>query len=227
MDPDAVAKLEAAVGYHFTDGALLAAALTHRSVSGRNNERLEFLGDGILNFVIADELFHRRPDHQEGELSRLRASLVNRASLARIGRELALGDYLRLGSGELKSGGHRRESILADAVEAIFGAIYLDADFATCRRCIVRLYQARLEDLPDVDQLKDPKTRLQEYLQGARLPLPSYELLQVSGQAHAQTFRVACRVEGLEAHSTGSASSRRKAEQAAAQALLRQLTEKD
>lgn len=221
-------KLEAALGYRFHDPALLEAALTHRSVSGQNNnERLEFLGDGILNFVIADQLFHRRPDHQEGELSRLRASLVNRGSLARIGRALELGGYLRLGSGELKSGGHRRESILADAVEAILGAIYLDAGFTTCRDCIVALYRQRLEDLPSVDALKDPKTRLQEHLQGQRLPLPSYALLQISGQAHAQTFRVECRVDGLQSVTTGAAGSRRKAEQAAAEAMLRQLTKKD
>ena len=202
---------------------LLEAALTHRSVSGLNNERLEFLGDGLLNFVIAAELYRRRPQCDEGDLSRLRANLVNRASLAQIARDLELGRYLRLGSGEMKSGGQRRDSILADAVEAIVGAIYLDGGFDDSRDCLHHLYRQRLDNLPRVDELKDPKTRLQEYLQGVPLPLPEYELLQVTGKAHAQTFRVACRVAGLELSSQGSAGSRRKAEQVAAQNLFDQL----
>jgi len=215
-----LAKLEKQLEHRFARSELLAEALTHRSVLGPNNERLEFLGDSILNFVIADELFRRRPQETEGVLSRLRATLVNRPSLAELARELNLGDYLRLGGGELKSGGHRRDSILADALEAVFGAVYLDAGFETCRRLILRLYRERLDTLPDAEALKDPKTRLQEYLQGARRPLPVYEVLDVSGKAHDQVFRVQCRVDEVETVTEGVAGSRRQAEQQAAEAML-------
>jgi ribonuclease-3 len=215
-----LAKLEARLDYRFRDGDLLVEALTHRSAHGRNYERLEFLGDSVLNFVVADELFHRCPRETEGALSRLRASLVNRPSLAELARDLQLGDHLRLGSGELKSGGHRRESILADTLEAVLGAVYLDGGFESCRSLIRRLYEERLGYLPSVSELKDAKTRLQEYLQGQRRPLPTYTVLEVSGKAHDQLFRVECRVEGVSAATEGEAGSRRQAEQQAAEAML-------
>jgi ribonuclease-3 len=216
-------KLQARLEYWFTSASLLEESLTHRSAQGANNERLEFLGDSILNFVIAAQLFARRPRETEGVLSRLRASLVNRTSLAEIARELDLGGYVRLGGGELKSGGHRRESILADALEAILGAVYLDGGYDGARMLIERLYQSRLEDLPGNSQLKDPKTRLQEYLQGFRRPLPSYEVLEVTGKAHDQVFRVRCAVDGAEHPTEGLAGSRRHAEQQAAELMLERL----
>lgn len=213
-------KLQECLGYRFRNGDLLVEALTHRSAQGRNNERLEFLGDSVLNFVIADELFHRCPHESEGTLSRLRATLVNRASLAELARGLLLGGYLRLGSGEIKSGGHRRESILADSLEAVLGAVYLDNGFEACRALIHALYQERLEQLPAASDLKDAKTRLQEYLQGRRRPLPIYEVLEVSGKAHDQLFRVECTVAGAGLRAEGAAGSRRQAEQLAAEAML-------
>lgn len=219
-------KLQSRLGYRFTDPSRLAEALTHRSAQGPNNERLEFLGDSILNFVIADELFRRRPADTEGLLSRLRASLVNRQSLAEIARDLELGEYLRLGGGELKSGGHRRESILADTVEGIIGAVYVDGGFAACRELIVSLYDSRLDNLPSAAQLKDPKTRLQEYLQGLRRGLPIYEVLEITGKAHDQQFRVRCRVDHAELGTEGIANSRRQAEQQAAEAMLNLLLER-
>lgn len=216
-------KLELRLGYRFSDRALLAQALTHRSAAPANNERLEFLGDGILNFVVAAELFRRKPDLPEGDLSRLRASMVNQSSLARLARHIELGGFLKLGTGELKSGGHRRESILSDGLEAVFGAIYLDSDFETARRIIVGCYGERLDQLPDVNALKDPKTRLQEYLQSGRLPLPSYRVLDVTGKAHSQTFSVECTIDGVGGATIGEARSRRQAEQRAAEAMLARL----
>jgi ribonuclease-3 len=215
--------LQQRLHYRFADLDLLERALTHRSVGGGNNERLEFLGDGVLNFVIAEEVFRRRPVATEGELSRLRANLVNKPSLASLARDLGLGEQVRLGTGELKSGGHRRDSILADGLEAIFGAVYLDGGFAAAQEVITRVYRDRLADLPDLDQLKDPKTRLQEHLQAGGMPLPDYEVVEVTGQAHAQVFRVSCRIADVEAVTLGEAGSRRKAEQAAAQAMLQRL----
>lgn len=219
---DSPDRLELQLGYTFTDASLLQQALTHRSAGSTNNERLEFLGDAVLGSVIAGELYHRFPRASEGRLSRLRASLVRRESLADIARRLEIGRYLRLGPGERKSGGHRRDSIMSDAVEALFGAIYLDSDFATCRRCILALFAARLEDLTETAVLKDPKTRLQEFLQARHRPLPEYAVIDVSGEAHAQLFRVQCRVDGREP-AIGAGSSRRQAEQAAAALILEQL----
>lgn len=216
-------KLEQRLAYRFRDEALLIEALTHRSAQSRNNERLEFLGDSALNFVIADELFRRCPQESEGNLSRLRASLVNRASLAEIARELQLGDYVRLGSGEIKSGGHRRESILADTLEAVIGAVYLDDGFDACRALIRELYRQRLEQLPAISELKDAKTRLQEYLQGQMQPLPAYRVLDVSGKAHDQQFTVECVVQEAGMKTEGQAGSRRQAEQQAAEAMLQLL----
>ncbi len=211
------------IGYQFEDAELLTSALTHRSAGGRHNERLEFLGDGILNFVIASALFERFPQATEGELSRLRATLVNKDTLAKLARGLCLGDFLKLGSGELKSGGFRRDSILADAMEAIFGAVYLDSNFERCRDLILRLYQDQLALVSPAQTLKDPKTRLQEYLQSRRIPLPTYRVISIEGEAHDQTFRLACEVPDMGLETVGEGSSRRKAEQDAAAKALDEL----
>jgi len=214
---DFSAKLE----YRFRDPALLRVALVHRSAHRRhNNERLEFLGDSVLNLVISAELFHRRPGASEGELSRLRANLVRKETLAEIAQDLGLGASLVLGAGELKSGGHRRSSILADALEAVLGAIYLDGGHESARREILRLFSPRLEHLPGHEELKDPKTRLQEELQARGLPLPDYDIVETQGDAHARRFRVHCRVASLGLSVHGEGTSRRKAEQQAATAAL-------
>ncbi len=215
-----VSELARRIGHSFSDESLFELALTHRSCGKKNNERLEFLGDSILNFVIADDLFQRFPQAKEGDLSRLRARLVKGVTLSEVARELGLGDYLRLGSGELKSGGYRRDSILADAVEAIIGAIYLDTDMETARAFVLKWYQQRLENIDLNESLKDSKTRLQEFLQSRRLALPTYELINVEGEAHAQTFYIDCRVEGLANVAKGVGSSRRQAEQEAAKNAL-------
>lgn len=217
-------KLERKVGYQFNDADLIHLALTHRSAAGKHNERLEFLGDSILSFVIADVLYHRFPKVNEGDMSRMRATLVRGHTLAELGREFELGDYLKLGPGELKSGGFRRDSILADAVEAIIGAIYLDSDTETVRGIILSWYQSRLEAIqPGVSQ-KDPKTRLQEFLQGRRNPLPVYTVTNIKGEAHNQEFTVECEVAGVDKPVIGKGTSRRKAEQAAAETALEQLS---
>lgn len=214
--------LEQHLGYKFRDASLLQQALTHRSAGSSNNERLEFLGDAVLGSVMAAELYRRFPKASEGRLSRLRASLVRRESLADIARVLEIGQYLQLGPGERKSGGHRRDSIMSDAVEALFGAIYLDSDFATARQCILTLFEARLDGLSETAVLKDPKTRLQEFLQARRQPLPEYAVIDVNGEAHAQRFRVECRVDGS-TPAIGEGNSRRQAEQDAAAQVLLQL----
>ncbi|WP_372833714.1 ribonuclease III [Pontibacterium sp.] len=208
------------LGYDFNDPSLCELALTHRSCGKRNNERLEFLGDSILNFVIAEDLYERFPQAREGELSRLRAGQVKGETLAEIARELGFGDYLRLGSGELKSGGFRRDSILADSVEAVIGAIYLDSDMDTVRGFILGWYKARLEQINLKKSQKDSKTRLQEFLQSRRIALPQYELIKVEGEAHDQTFYILCHVEMLEQPTKGIGSSRRQAEQEAARAAI-------
>ncbi len=209
--------------YSFNDIALLNEALTHRSYAAKNNERLEFLGDGILNFVIAHELFKQYPDVQEGDLSRLRANLVNKESLAEIANQLKLGEVIQLGSGELKSGGFRRPSILADAVESILGAVYCDGGFDLCRELIVRLYANRLASPTDLQSLKDPKTRLQELLQSRRFTLPDYQVTNITGQAHAQVFHVKCNIEQMNIEVNGEGKSRRKAEQIAAEKAIKQV----
>lgn len=214
------------LGHEFSHGELLQEALTHRSAGRRNNERLEFLGDGLLNFVIGEAVFKARPDVEEGDLSRLRASLVREGTLADIATELRLGEHIRLGPGELKSGGFRRRSILADTVEALLGAIYLDAGFDAAKGVVLGLYRSRLEDLPDPQTLKDPKTRLQEYLQARRHGLPTYEVLQVQGETHRQTFQVRAHIADLELTREGRGRSRRRAEQAAAESLLEALSER-
>lgn len=216
-------KLQRRLGYQFEDPERLLLALTHRSHGNQNNERLEFLGDSIVNMVIAEYLYRHFEKAREGQLSRLRARMVKGVTLAEIGREFELGNYLRLGSGELKSGGFRRESILADAVESVIGAIYLDSDFHTCREQILRWFEVRLKKLDLQDTQKDPKTRLQEYLQSRQFPLPLYEVISVDGEAHAQTFNVCCALPSLDRKTSGIGSSRRIAEQEAARNALKQM----
>ncbi|NOR42139.1 MAG: ribonuclease III [Gammaproteobacteria bacterium] len=210
--------------YSFVNAELLDEALTHRSAAAKNNERLEFLGDGILNFVIAHELFKRYPDVQEGDLSRLRATLVNKESLAEIAKHLNLSEVIKLGSGELKSGGFRRPSILADAVESIFGAVYSDSGFESCRDLIVRLYEKRLASPIDLQSLKDAKTQLQELLQSRHYALPEYQVVKITGQAHAQVFHVRCSIEKMNIQVDGEGKSRRKAEQVSAEKAIIKVT---
>lgn len=216
-------RLANALGCSFRQKGLLAQALTHRSAPGKNNERLEYLGDALLGLVIAEALWERLPDADEGRLSRLRASLVKRESLAKLARGMELGDYLRLGTGELRSGGHTRESILADALEAVFAAVYLDLGFAQARDVILSVFAASLDQALAVGPSKDPKTRLQELLQARKRPLPSYEVLQVTGSDHAQRFRVRCALTDDDAAAEGEGTSRRRAEQQAAEQMLDQL----
>lgn len=217
--------LQQSLGYECRDPALFEAALTHRSAAGVHNERLEFLGDAVLNCAIAKLVFREFAAANEGDLSRLRASLVSGESLANIAAELDLGTWVRLGSGELKSGGFRRKSILADALEAVFGAIYLDAGFDAAAAVIEHLFAPRLQRLPSADELKDPKTRLQEALQARGLNLPEYAVHSVTGAAHAQRFTVHCRVASAGIETSGEGGSRRAAEQSAAQAALKRLHE--
>jgi ribonuclease-3 len=211
------------LGYSFRDPALLEAALTHRSAGRTNYERLEFLGDAVLTLAAAELVFAAYPDADEGELSRYRASLVSGSSLAERAQELGIGLQLRLGGGELKTGGHRRGSILADAIEAVIGAIYLDAGFDAARVAALRLFEPRLPHLAEVAGTKDPKTRLQEELQARGLPLPAYGIDTVSGEPHEQWFVVSCEVKRLGLKTLGEGSSRRRAEQAAADRLLQLL----
>lgn len=222
--PGAREWAEARLGYAFRDPALLDAALTHRSAGKRNYERLEFLGDAMLNFAVAVLLFREYPDADEGDLSRYRAALVSGESLAAVAAQLGLGEQLRLGGGELKTGGFRRSSILADALEALFGAIYLDGGVAAASAVIERLFAGRLGELPEAHELKDPKTRLQEHLQGRGLPLPQYAVEEMSGEPHEHWFVASCEVAALGLRARGEGSSRRRAEQEAAQRVLEQLT---
>jgi ribonuclease-3 len=218
-----LSRLSRALGYTFVNESLLLEALTHRSVGARNNERLEFLGDSILSFVVTAELYARFPHCDEGELSRYRARLVKGDTLAVVARHLQLGDYLRLGPGEMKSGGFDRDSILANAVEAIIGAIYLDSNLENAQTFTLSMLREQLDTITTAGGIKDPKTQLQEILQARRLPLPVYEVIDVTGEAHAQTFTVVCRVQGLEPPTVGSGPNRRKAEQLAAQKALQSL----
>jgi len=216
-------EVQRRIGYQFKQPERLLLALTHRSFGNQNNERLEFLGDSIVNMVIAEHLYDHFEKAREGQLSRLRARMVKGVTLAEIGREFELGRFLRLGSGELKSGGFRRESILADAIESIIGAIYLDSDFYTCREQVLRWFEHRLTCLDIQDTQKDPKTRLQEYLQSRQFPLPDYDVISVDGEAHNQTFHVSCALPSLDRKTSGTGSSRRIAEQEAARSALKQL----
>ena len=215
-----IRKLAEKLNYRFANESLLEQALTHRSASNVNNERLEFLGDAVLNHLIAAELYRRFPELNEGELSRLRSSLVKGETLAAIAAELKLGEYLILGPGETKTGGAQRRSILAGTLEAIIGAIYLDGGFDSSRELIINIYQRRLETIDLVAAQKDAKTRLQEYLQSRAMALPEYSVRAVDGPSHAQSFAVECRIEGFLEPVVGEGGSRRKAEQnAAARAL--------
>ncbi len=217
---------EARLGYRFGDPALLDAALTHRSAGRANYERLEFLGDSVLNFAVAVLVYRAYPEADEGDLSRYRASLVSGQSLAEAASALELGEQLRLGSGELKTGGFRRSSILADALEALFGAVYQDGGFDAARAVIERLFAGRLAQLPEARDLKDPKTRLQELLQGRGRRLPAYAVEDMSGEPHEHWFIASCEVEELGLRERGEGTSRRRAEQAAAERVLGQLSER-
>ena len=204
----------------FQDPALLQQALTHRSADPKNNERLEFLGDAILSLVVAEALYMRFPQVKEGKLSRLRASLVRGETLAELGRELNLGEVLALGQGELKSGGFRRESILADAVEALFGAVYLDSGFEAAKQLILRLYDERLRGIDVTEAVKDPKTRLQELLQSRKLPLPIYSVKELKSDQQQPIFEASCQVSLLDKLVIAQGSSHRKAEKRAAERAL-------
>ncbi len=213
------------LGYTFVDESHLQRALTHRSFCKDNNERLEFLGDSILNFAIAAELYRLFPQVPEGDLSRLRSSVVDKDTLVKVATALDLGDAIRLGGGELKSGGWRRDSILADAMEAVIGAVYEDAGIVQAQALVLRLYRSHLENLPSIEELKDAKTRLQEWLQGRKHPLPKYTMIRVAGKSHDQTFTVQCQIASQQVSVQAEGKSRRKAEQEAAQLALRKLEE--
>ncbi|WP_017445757.1 ribonuclease III [Gayadomonas joobiniege] len=219
-------KLANALGYHFKQPELLEQAVTHRSARSLHNERLEFLGDSVLSFIMAEQLYNQFPKCKEGDLSRMRSTLVRGETLAQIAQQFNLSDYLVLGPGELKSGGHRRNSILEDGLEAIIGAIYLDSDIATVKPLVLSWYAKRLKNLQPGQAQKDAKTQLQEWLQGRKLELPTYKVESISGQDHNQTFTVSCSINEQTATS-GTGSSRRKAEQSAAREMLNQLTEQD
>jgi ribonuclease-3 len=208
------------IGVEFNDISLLKQALTHRSAANQNNERLEFLGDAVLGYVIAGQLFSSFPQADEGVLSRLRATLVNQSSLATFAREMNLRDFLVLGSGELKSGGFNRDSILSDAFEAIIGAILLDQGIDTCREWILTKFDSAIQKLSATDWKKDPKTCLQELLQSRGLDLPSYSLLAMEGQPHMQQFSIECRTVLLPLPARGEGTSRKRAEQQAAETML-------
>ena len=219
-----VGKFCELTGYQFRQQDLLEQALTHRSYSrSKNNERLEFLGDSILNLIISNHIYLRFTDADEGGLSRIRASLVKEESLAQIAMDIGLGDHIRLGGGELKSGGFRRASILSDALEALIAAIYLDSDYAKTEATVLRLYEEQLQTVDENANLRDPKTQLQEYLQARKMQLPRYQVEQTTGKSHNQVFTVSCNIPDLELQSKGKGSSRKKAEQQAAKKILDKL----
>src|SRR5688572_15962038 len=217
---DQAKLLAARIGYEPRDQALFVVALTHRSAEGPNNERLEVLGDSVLNLLLSERLYREFPTASEGDLSRLRARLVSEEPLAEIAQAMQLGELLMLGSGELKTGGFRRQSILADAFEALCGALYLDGGLEAVRAKIGPMFEARITALPEPSTLKDAKTRLQEHLQGSGWPLPVYSVKRTSGEPHAQIFLVGCSVPHMKIETEGEGPSRRRAEQVAAQAAL-------
>ncbi|MEX2122535.1 MAG: ribonuclease III [Woeseia sp.] len=212
--------LKESLNYEFRDEELLRQALTHRSAPGSNNERLEYLGDAVLDVVVSEATFKLRPDASEGVLSRIRSSLVKDTMLSELAMELDLASHLILGSGVRKGGGYRRSSILGDALEAIFGAVYLDSGFEEARRVIQTVYGDRLRELPESASRRDPKTRLQELVQGRKLDLPAYRVETITGKAHRQSFEVKCSIEALDASTIGCGTSRRQAEQDAAMKML-------
>jgi len=224
---DPVRLVTSLIGRAPESTALIEQALTHRSAGPVNNERLEFLGDALLGFAIAEVLLQRFPDASEGELTRRRATLVNREALATIARSLELGDFLRLDPGALRSGGHARDSVLSDALEALIGAIYLDQGFRCAREMILNVFAEALSDVARRDVGKDPKTRLQEWLQARRLALPEYEVTAVTGEQHAQSFQVRCRLPDDGRTCFGEGSSRRRAEQQSAETMLALLVEQE
>jgi ribonuclease-3 len=213
------------LNYEFSLPELIRQALTHKSKSAGNNERLEFLGDAVLDLVISEALYQQEAAADEGVLSRLRAILVRRETLAKLAAELHLGDMLLLGSGEARSGGHQRQSIMADGLEAVFGAVFLDGGYAAVREVILNIYATRLATLPDAESLKDPKTVLQERLQAQAIGVPVYTVLSEEGPPHARKFEVMCRIEELQLEAKGAATSRKRAEQAAAVTVLEMLDE--
>jgi len=219
-------KLTKLLGSELMATDTFVRAITHRSAEGKHNERMEFLGDSVLGLIITTELYQRMPRASEGYLSRLRASLVNENALAGIAVELTIGDFLRLGSGELKSGGFRRKSIIADAFEAIVGCIYLEQGMEAAKKFVLTAYGDRLDNLPAEDTLKDPKSRLQEFLQSRGHDLPDYTLIDTQGEAHKQTFTAECVIPKLNIRTTGTSGSRRKAEQEAAGLAFQQVTAK-
>ncbi|HIE90526.1 MAG TPA: ribonuclease III [Methylophilaceae bacterium] len=216
-------RLQKQLGYEFNQPALLKQALTHRSYASNNNERLEFLGDGVLNFIVAHQLYQRFQKLPEGDLSRLRAQLVKEATLFEISLTLKLGELLNLGEGELKSAGWRRPSILSDALEAIIGATYLDSGFAAAEALVCKLYEERLENIDPKSIDKDAKSKLQEYLQSKKIDLADYTVISIEGEAHAQTFKVSCSINKLNITTLGEGTSRRNAEQQAAELALEEI----
>lgn len=224
MDDIQFNGLSKKLGYQFKDKALLNRALTHRSADSDHNERLEYLGDSILGFIIAKELFLRFPEQPEGKLTRMRSTIVKGETLAKLAREMELGDVLQLGPGELKSGGFARDSILADAVEALIGAVYLETNMEQCEVLVLQWFKSKLAKLDPDYHPKDAKTRLQEHLQSKHLPLPEYEVKKIKGKSHNQKFFVTCKTSLISGLIEGEGSSRRKAEQAAASNVLRKLS---
>lgn len=214
------------IPYSFSDPDLLAQALSHRSVGRLNNERMEFLGDSVLNFVVSARLFELKLSDNEGELSRLRARVVRGETLAKLAQELNLGDYIKLGEGELKSGGYKRNSILADALEAVFGAIYLDGGFTASEAAILDVCNPYIASLPDARELIDPKTRLQEWLQGHAYGLPIYTLISEDGPPHKKHFMMQCEAPGVDIKVVGNGPSRQKAQQSAASVALEVIAQK-
>ena len=212
------------LGYQFSDSALLNRALTHRSAAAKNNERLEFLGDAVLGLIIGRAVFEREPKADEGGLSRFRSGLVRRGTLADVAREIDLGSHLRMGAGERRSGGNQRDSVLANAFEAVIGAIFLDGGFERATEVVQRVFSSRLDNLPPAADLIDPKTRLQEYLQGQQLSPPDYSTVKVTGPEHARSFEVLCVVSSFDLEVTGTGTSLRRAEQQAADTAFKMLT---
>jgi len=227
MTPDSPSKepIAGRLGYSFKKLGLLAQALTHRSFSANNNERLEFLGDGALNFIIANQLYNRFNKLPEGDLSRLRAQLVKESTLCEIAQNLNVGESLKLGEGELKNAGWRRPSILADALEAIVGAVYIDGGYKAAETLVLKLFQDKLKDIDPKIIDKDAKSQLQEYLQSKKMDLPDYNVVLIEGEAHAQTFKVACEIKALSISTIGDGTSRRIAEQRAAQLVLEKINQ--